>query len=90
MMFDEKGQSGSVMPILLVRQRDELTGDLDLPTLARGLKRETTQASASWAPQIIDRVTRPGVFVFLGLEPTPTGRETFAAIPRWPELGAGG
>jgi hypothetical protein len=31
----------------------------------------------------IDEVTRPRIFVFLGLVPTPTGRETLAAAPRW-------
>jgi hypothetical protein len=34
---------------------------------------------------IVDQLTRPRVYVPMGLVPTPSGRETLTALPRWPE-----
>jgi hypothetical protein len=43
--------------------------------------------------RVVDQVTRPRIFVALGLEPTPTGRDTLTASldgqPCAPELSAG-
>jgi hypothetical protein len=75
---------------ILILERSQLAQDANLASLARAVERATTHTLASVPRRVIDRVTRPHVFVFLALEPTSGGRETFAAIPRWPDLGAEG
>jgi hypothetical protein len=54
--------------------------EVDLEAVARTL--------ASGPPQsvraIVDRVTRPRIFVAVGLEPTPSGSDTWLGLPRWP------
>ena len=71
---------------VLVVEREALMRDVDIPGLVSALRRHTGHGSASWPRRIVDRVTRPLVFVFLGLEPTQGERETFTAVPRWPDL----
>jgi hypothetical protein len=62
--------------IVFIVDRDEI----DLEAVARTL--------ASGPPQsvraTVDRVTRPRIFVAVGLEPTPSGRDTWLGTPRWP------
>ena len=54
--------------------------EVDVEAVARTL--------ASGPPQsiraIVDRVTRPRIFVAAGLETTPSGRDTWLGVPRWP------
>jgi hypothetical protein len=70
---------------LVVIARDEATRDINLVRFANALRRDPVRGSASWSRPVIDLTTRPRVFTVIGLEPTPSGRETLAAIPRWPD-----
>ena len=75
--------------ILFVVEREELAREVDLSILAKALDRDPSRALSSSLEVIVDRLTRPRVYVTLGLEPTPSGRETLAAVPRWPTVSAG-
>jgi hypothetical protein len=72
---------------VFVVERAEVMGDADLLSLPHATRRD---GASVWRRPTVDRATRPRVFVFLGMEPTPTGRESFAAIPHWPELSSEG
>jgi hypothetical protein len=69
--------------ILFVVGREELAREVDLATLAKALHRGPLQAPSSSLEVVVDRLTRPRIFVVLGLELTPSGRDTLAAVPRW-------
>lgn len=75
---------------LFVVQREELALEVDLSTLAKGLDRDPSRALSSSLEVIVDRLTRPRVYVTLGLEPTPSERDTLVAVPRWPTVSARG
>ena len=60
---------------------DELAGEADLPALARALKGSPARAPAASLREIVDDVTRPRLFVPLGLEPTPGGGQALGAVP---------
>jgi hypothetical protein len=70
--------------VLFVVERDELAREVDMPALAAALAGRPAGATGASLAETVDRVTRPRVFVVVGLEPTPSGRGTLAAIPRWP------
>jgi hypothetical protein len=70
--------------ILFVVERNELARAVDMPALAAALAGDPADVSGAWLQETVDEVTRPRVFVVLGLEPTPSGRDTLAAMPRWP------
>ena len=72
--------------ILFVVEREELAREVDLATLANALDRDPSRALSSSLEAIVDRLTRPRVYVTLGLEPTPSGRDTLVAVPRWPTV----
>jgi hypothetical protein len=55
----------------LIVERDDLAREVDLESPAQ------VQAS-------LDRATRPRIFVASGLEPTPSGGDTWLGVPRWP------
>jgi hypothetical protein len=65
-----------------VVEREELAREVDLATLAKALGRDPLEAPSSALEVIVDRLTRPRIFVVLGLEPTPSGRDTLVAVPR--------
>jgi hypothetical protein len=67
--------------------RDELRKDPNLLTLVLGARRDVN-ASERWSRDRVDRAKRSRVFVFVALEKSPTGETSFAAMPRWPDLGA--
>lgn len=73
--------------ILFVVERAELGRYVD-PDVARALSTEPSKAPTPCLRQLVERLTRPHVFVFLSLEPTPSGRSTLGAMPRWPVLSA--
>jgi len=75
--------------ILFVVEREELAREVDLATLAKALDRGSLQALSSSLEVVVDRLTRPRIFVVLGLEPTPSGRDTLVAVPRWSTVSAG-
>jgi hypothetical protein len=64
-------------------ERRELVDEVDLAAVVQALGHEPSQLSAS-VQAVVDRVTRPRIFVAAGLEPTPSGRDTWLGLPRWP------
>ena len=75
--------------VAFVVEREELAREVDLPGLARALGGNPSRALSPSLEQLVDRVTRPRIFVALGLEPTPSGRSAWAGMPRWPTAPAG-
>lgn len=67
--------------VFFIVERDELTREADLPVLARALSGSPARAPAASLRKIVDDITRPRLFVPLGLEPTPSGRQALGAIP---------
>jgi hypothetical protein len=63
---------------MLVVERGELT---DLPSLARALRGKPSTSQLG----LVDRLTRPRVFIGIGLEATPAGGLTLVAFPWWPD-----
>lgn len=74
--------------VLFIIERTDLGGD-DLPTLAEKLARDPGRPTSVALRGLIDRATRPRVYAVIGLEPTPSGRDTVGAIPVWPGAGTG-
>jgi hypothetical protein len=69
--------------IAFIIERKELAYEVDLPVLAKALRGDPARALSSSLEGVVDRVTRPRVFLAAGLEPTPSGRDSWAGIPRW-------
>lgn len=70
--------------IVFIAERDELADELDLEGVARVLGSEPSHQLAASVQAIVDRVTRPRIFVARGLEPTASGGDTWLGTPRWP------
>jgi hypothetical protein len=73
-----------------VVERDELAHEVDLAALAAALRAHPARALSPSLGGVVDRVTRPRVFLALGLEPAPGGGDSWVGIPRWPERGTTG
>jgi hypothetical protein len=71
-------------PVAFIVERREFAGAVNMPALARALAGDPSRALAASLAQVVDQVTRPRVFVGVGLEPTPRGRDSWAGVPRWP------
>ena len=71
--------------VFFLIERDELDQTIDMNALARTLSGNPVRAPAASVRQIVDEITRPRLFAPLGLEPTPSGRESLGAVPLWPE-----
>lgn len=69
---------------VFVIERDEMTRDESLSSLAMGLRRDPTSA-ASWARSTINTFTRTRVYAIFALEPT-VGGETLSGFPLWPDV----
>ncbi len=69
--------------VLFVVERTELAREVDLPTLAKALDGDPSRALSASLEGVVDRVTRARLFLFLGLEATPSGRDSWAGLPRW-------
>jgi hypothetical protein len=74
--------------VLFIIERAEL-GQGELSSLAEALARNRRQSTPVALRSLIDRATRPRLYAFIGLEPTPSGRDTFGAVPLWPGAGTG-
>jgi hypothetical protein len=74
--------------VLFVVERDDLAREVRLPALAEALNRDLRHAPEASLRRFVEQLTRPRVFVFLDLVQTPSGRETLAAMPRWPDVPA--
>ena len=72
--------------VLFIIERAELGQDA-LSSLALVLARNPRQSASVALRDLIDRATRPRVYAVMGLEPTPGGRDSLAAVPVWPETG---
>ena len=64
--------------------REELAREVDLRALAEALRGDPARGLSSSLAQVVDRVTRPHVFVALGLWPAPGGGDAWVGVPRWP------
>ena len=73
--------------IALVVEREELAREVDVPALANALSGDPARTLSASLQAVVNRVTRPRVFVALGLEPAPSGRDSWVGCPRW--LGKG-
>jgi hypothetical protein len=76
--------------VLVIVERSELAREPELLAFAETLRDGPARALAPRLQQVVDSVTRTRTFVALGLEPTPSGRDTLGAIPRWPTFGHAG
>jgi hypothetical protein len=74
--------------IAFVVEREELAREVDVAALARALSGNPARTLSASLRAIVDRVTRGRVYVFMGLEPAPSGRDFWAGIPRWPSASA--
>ncbi len=54
-----------------------------MATLAKALGGDPSRALSVSLEGIVDRVTRPRVFLAMGLEPTLSGRDSWVGVPRW-------
>ena len=72
--------------IAFVVERNELAQEVDVPTLARALRSAAPRALSASLERVVDRVTRPRVFLAIGLEPTPSGRDAWGGVPLWPAM----
>jgi hypothetical protein len=69
---------------LVVFERAELAREVEIATLAKALSGDPARALSASLESVVDRVTRPRVFLFVGLERTASGRDSWAGLPRWP------
>lgn len=63
--------------------RKELAREVDMATLAKALGGDPSRALSVSLEGTVDRVTRPRVFLAMGLEPTLSGRDSWVGVPRW-------
>jgi hypothetical protein len=68
---------------LLIVQREELAQEVDLSSLSRALAGNPMRFSAE-LNRVVVSLTRPRIFVPLGLDATATGGDTFPAMQLWP------
>lgn len=70
--------------IALIVERNELAREVDLRSLAKALGGNPSRALSVSMQGVVDRLTRPRVFLALGLEPTSNGRQSWGGMPLWP------
>jgi hypothetical protein len=68
---------------LFIVERDELARDEDIPALSEALSGDPASPPAQSQRHAIERVTRPRIFLAVGLQPTPSGRDSLIGIPLW-------
>jgi hypothetical protein len=68
--------------VFFLVERDELR-EVDMAGLAKALAGNPARSPASTLRRTVDEITRPRLFVPLGLEPTPGGRQALGAVPLW-------
>jgi hypothetical protein len=73
--------------IAFIVEREELAHEVDIGALARALRGDPARALSASLEGAVDRLTRPRIFLAAGLAPTPSGRASWAGIPRWPAGG---
>jgi hypothetical protein len=70
---------------LFIVERGELAQAADTGALATALSGNPVRAPAAALRTMVDDLTRPRIFVALGLEPSPNGRESLGAAALWPD-----
>ena len=75
--------------IAFIVERKELAREVDLRALAKALRGDPARALSPSLERVVDRVTRPRVFLAAGLEPTRNGGDSWAGIPLWSTGGSG-
>jgi hypothetical protein len=73
--------------VFFIVERDELAGEVDMDALSRRLSGNPARSPAMSLRRIVDEITRPRLFMSLGLEPTPSGRWALGAVPLPPTSG---
>ena len=68
----------------LIVEREELARDVDLEAVAKALESDLARPHSQSVQWIVDRLTRPKIYLAAGLEPTPSGRDSWQGRPRWP------
>jgi hypothetical protein len=66
--------------VFFLVERAELRG-VDMAALVRALSGNPARTPASSLRRIVDEMARPRLFMALGLEPTPNGRDSLGAVP---------
>lgn len=67
--------------VLLVLERAELERVVDLRSLAGQLDGDPAQAPSASLRSVVDRITRPLLFLPFGIERTASGRDSLVAVP---------
>ncbi len=71
--------------VFFLVERDDLAAVVDMAALAKALSGNPARAPAASVRRIVDEITRPRLFVPLGLAPTAGGLAALGAAPLWPE-----
>jgi hypothetical protein len=73
--------------VVVVLARDELAREADLDSLASRLRRQPLHiAPSAGLRNLVDTLTRPRTYVYLGLEPAPNGGTAWGGMPLWPRV----
>lgn len=75
--------------VVFIVERTELANEVDLAGLAKALRGDLARALSSSLERVVDRITGPRVFLWTGLEPTSSGKDSWAGIPLWPGSSTG-
>jgi hypothetical protein len=73
--------------VVVVLARDELAHAVDLDSLASRLRIQPLDiAPSAGLRELVDTLTRPRTYLYLGPEPAPNGGVSWGGMPRWPRL----
>jgi hypothetical protein len=70
--------------IAFIVERQELARQAGPLPLENGLSAASSRALSASLEEAVDRLTRPRVYLFAGVEQTASGRERWVGVPRWP------
>jgi hypothetical protein len=73
--------------VVVVLVRDELAREAELDSLASRLRRQPLHvAPSAGLRDLVDTLTRPRTYLYLGPETGPNGGPVWGGMPRWPRL----
>ena len=73
--------------VVVVLVRDELAREADLVALASQFRRQPLHvAPSAGLHDLVDTLTRPRTYLYLGVETGPSGGPAWGGMPRWPRL----
>lgn len=73
--------------VVVILVRDELARGADLDSLAPRLRRQPLHvAPSAGLRDLVDTLTRPRTYLYLGPETGPNGGPAWGGMPRWPRL----